>query len=475
MHSIPSFDDTQVLVAGDVMLDRYWHGPTGRISPEAPVPIVRIQDTEERAGGAANVALNIAALGAQARLLGVVGQDEAAEQLAAQLHKAGVHCEFEQNGGYPTVTKLRVLSRNQQLIRLDFEQPLDAAGAFDQQSFQKRFKAALASVRAVVLSDYGKGTLTQVAELIRLARAAKRPVLIDPKGSDYSRYRGATLLTPNRSELEAVVGPCPDEATLVCKAEKLRTELELEALLVTRSEDGMTLLTATHPPLHLPAVAREVYDVTGAGDTVIALLAAGLAAGQDLPHAARLANIGAGIVVGKLGTATVSVAELRRAIRSQHGDNGGVLDEEALLERVAEARSQGETVVMTNGCFDLIHPGHVRYLEAARKLGDCLIVAVNDDASIRRLKGATRPVNPVDHRMQVLAALKPVDWVASFSEDTPARLIAKVLPDILVKGGDYRAEDVAGYAEVTRNGGQVQILDFHPGYSTTAMLNRQKA
>jgi D-beta-D-heptose 7-phosphate kinase/D-beta-D-heptose 1-phosphate adenosyltransferase len=472
MQSVPSFDGVRVLVAGDVMLDRYWHGPTGRISPEAPVPVVRIQVIEERAGGAANVALNIAALGAGATLLGVVGRDEAAGKLTDQLGQAGVRCDFERSATHPTITKLRVLSRNQQLIRLDFEEPLAAAGAHSQPDLMRRYQAALDQTQVVVLSDYGKGTLEAAPELIRLARGAGRPILVDPKGSDYRIYRGANLLTPNLSELEAVVGSCPDEATLVAKAERLRVELALDALLVTRSEHGMTLVRADQPALHLPAVAREVYDVTGAGDTVIALLAAGLAAGQDLPLAARLANIGAGIVVGKLGTATVSVAELRRAIRIQHQDNGGVLSEESLLERVAEARAHGETVVMTNGCFDLIHPGHVRYLEAARKLGDCLVVAVNDDESVRRLKGTSRPLNPLAHRMQVLAALKPVDWVVPFSEDTPARLIGHVLPDILVKGGDYRAEDVAGHDAVTKNGGQVRILDFHAGYSTTDMINK---
>ncbi len=475
MQSIPPFDGAHVLVAGDVMLDRYWHGPTGRISPEAPVPVVRIQDIEERAGGAANVALNIAAVGASATLLGVVGRDEAAGRLTDQLGQAGVRCDFERSATHPTITKLRVLSRNQQLIRLDFEEPLGQAGAYSQADLLRRYQAALAQCQVVVLSDYGKGTLEAAPEMIRLARAAGRPVLIDPKGRDFAKYRGATLLTPNLGELEAVVGSCPDEAAIVAKGEQLRAELALDALLVTRSEHGMTLLRAGQPALHLPAEAREVYDVTGAGDTVIALLGAGLAAGQDLPHAARLANIGAGIVVGKLGTATVSVAELRRAIRNLHQDSGGVLDEETLLERVAEARAHGETVVMTNGCFDIIHPGHVRYLEAARKLGDCLIVAVNDDDSVSRLKGPARPVNPLAHRMQVLAALKPVDWVVAFGEDTPARLIGRVLPDILVKGGDYRAEDVAGYEAVTRNGGQVRILDFHAGFSTTAILEKAAA
>ena len=297
-------------------------------------------------------------------------------------------------------------------------------------------------------------------------------MLVDPKGDDYRPYRGATLLTPNMSEFEAVVGKCRDEAAIVEKGEKLRAELDLAALLVTRSEHGMTLIQPGQAPLHLPTEAREVYDVTGAGDTVIATLGACLAAGHDFAHAARLANIAAGIKVGKLGTATVSVQELQRALRRGHEEDAGVLAEEQLLERVREARAHGEAIVMTNGVFDILHTGHVKYLEAARKLGDVLIVAVNDDGSVKRLKGPTRPLNPVADRMRVLAALKCVDWVVPFSEDTPARLISRVLPDVLVKGGDYKPEQIAGYDAVTKNGGQVVVLDFHEGYSTTGLLER---
>jgi len=282
------------------------------------------------------------------------------------------------------------------------------------------------------------------------------------------------MITPNLGELEAVVGPCPDEATIVAKGSALLAELALGALLVTRSEHGMTLLTPDHPPLHLPAEAREVFDVTGAGDTVIATFAAALAAGQDFAHAARIANIAAGIVVGKLGTATVSPQELSRTLRRQHEDDSGVLDEDELLVRVAQARAQGQVVVMTNGCFDLLHVGHVRYLEAARRLGDVLIVAVNTDDSVKRLKGPTRPLNTTADRMRMLAALKCVDWVVPFSEDTPARLIGRVLPDFLVKGGDYKVEAIAGYDAVTANGGQVVVLEFHDGYSTTRLIERAR-
>jgi len=472
--AIPAFERARVLVAGDVMLDRYWVGPTSRISPEAPVPVVRIQKDETRPGGAANVALNIAALGGAVQLLGVVGRDDAATKLREALIARHVLPTFIETASCPTITKLRVLSRNQQLIRLDFEESLAVAGAFKREDYLASYKAALADCSVVILSDYGKGTLADVEAMIAAARAMNRPVLVDPKGSDWRPYRGATLITPNLSELEAVVGPCPDEATIVAKGSRLRDELGIDALLVTRSEHGMTLLAPNQAPLHLPTRAREVFDVTGAGDTVIATFGAALAAGHDYAHAARIANLAAGIVVAKLGTATVTPAELLRAIRRQHEDDSAVLSEDELIERVRAAQAQGQVIVMTNGCFDLLHVGHVRYLEAARKLGDVLIVAVNTDDSVKRLKGPTRPLNNTDDRMRMLAALKCVDWVVPFSEDTPLRLITAVLPDLLVKGGDYRPEQVAGHDVVNAHGGQVVILDFHDGYSTTRIIERAR-
>jgi D-beta-D-heptose 7-phosphate kinase/D-beta-D-heptose 1-phosphate adenosyltransferase len=472
--AIPDFSKAKLLVAGDVMLDRYWTGPTQRISPEAPVPVVRIQKDETRPGGAANVALNSAALGVKTRLLGVVGKDDTGRILRERIEKQGIAAAFQESADRPTITKLRVMSRNQQLIRLDFEESLSVVGAFNRKALVQQYKAALEDAQVVVLSDYGKGTLVDAAELIAAARASRKPVLVDPKGDDYSIYRGATLITPNLTEFEAVAGKCRDEADLVARGEKLRRDLELDALLITRSEHGMTLIQPGREPLHLPTEAREVFDVTGAGDTVIATLGAALAAGQDLAHACRLANLAAGIVVGKLGTATVSVAELQRAARRDHENDSAVLSETALLDRVAEARAHGETVVMTNGCFDILHVGHVRYLEEARKLGDVLVVAVNDDDSVRKLKGPTRPLNKLEDRMRMLAALKCVDWVVKFSEDTPARLIGKVLPDTLVKGGDYKAEEVAGFDAVTANGGKVAILEFHQGYSTTRLIEKAR-
>lgn len=465
---IPAFDNAKVLVVGDVMLDRYWHGDTSRISPEAPVPVVRVEGAEERAGGAGNVALNIAALGAQARVMGLTGDDEAADSLERLLTQAGVACRFIRHSGYPTVTKLRVMSRHQQLIRLDFENGFENV---DTPGFIRAFEAELDGVDVVVLSDYGKGALRAAPELIARARAAGKPVLIDPKSVDFADYRGASLITPNLKEFEAVVGVCPDEATLVERAMALIAREQLGGLLITRSEQGMSLLRAGEAPLHLPTRAREVFDVTGAGDTVISVLAAALAAGLSAPQATALSNIGAGIVVGKLGTATVSVAELRRALHEQSDTLRGVMSEAQLLIAVEDARAHKETVVITNGCFDILHEGHVAYLEQARRLGDRLIVAVNDDDSVRRLKGASRPINTLSRRMAVLAGLAAVDWVVPFSEDTPERVICALKPDLLVKGGDYKPEQVAGYECVIANGGEVRILDFLDGCSTSAIID----
>jgi len=464
---IPPFENARVLVAGDVMLDRYWHGATSRISPEAPVPIVHVGQSEERAGGAANVALNIAALGAGARLLGVTGEDESAASLEALLSAAGIDCRFQRIAGIPTVTKLRVISRHQQLIRLDFE---DGIAAEDAARILDSYLEGLAHCDVVVLSDYGKGTLAQIGELIDSARAAGRPVLVDPKSRDFGRYAGATLITPNMAEFELVAGRCRDEQELVEKGSRVIEQHDLEALLVTRGEHGMTLLRRGEPEFHLPTQAREVFDVTGAGDTVISVLAAALAAGEELPAATALANLAAGIVVGKLGTASVSVPELRRAAHLGQDAGFGEMNEAQLRIAVEDARSHGERIVMTNGCFDILHAGHVAYLREARRLGDRLIVAVNDDASVRRLKGRGRPVNPVERRMAVLAALESVDWVVPFTEDTPERLICGILPDLLVKGGDYRPEDIAGYECVKRNGGDVVVLGFEDGCSTSGII-----
>ncbi|MGB8712272.1 MAG: bifunctional D-glycero-beta-D-manno-heptose-7-phosphate kinase/D-glycero-beta-D-manno-heptose 1-phosphate adenylyltransferase HldE [Onishia taeanensis] len=465
---LTALEQARLLVVGDVMLDRYWHGGTSRISPEAPVPVVKVNDGEDRPGGAANVALNIASLGAHAALAGLVGDDENANLLTHRLEDSGVTTHFQRSPEIPTIAKLRVMSRNQQLIRLDFEQALDEV---DTQDLHDQVAAQLGDADLVILSDYGKGTLNRVESLIQMVRDAGKRVLVDPKGSDFRRYRGASVVTPNLTEFEAVVGPCRTDEELAAKGEALRVELDLEALLITRSEKGMTLIRADHAPLHLPTRAREVYDVTGAGDTVIGVLGLALAAGHGFPEAMTLSNLAAGLVVAKPGTATLSIAELYTALHGDKLAEFGLIEAAPLVEAVRAAQARGEKVVMTNGCFDILHAGHVAYLEQARRLGDRLIVAVNDDASIARLKGPTRPINPLQRRMQVLAGLGAVDWVVPFGEDTPASLIETVLPDVLVKGGDYQPADIAGGEAVIANGGEVRVLDFEDGVSTTAMIS----
>ncbi|MFA0047779.1 bifunctional D-glycero-beta-D-manno-heptose-7-phosphate kinase/D-glycero-beta-D-manno-heptose 1-phosphate adenylyltransferase HldE [Vibrio sp. 10N.261.51.F11] len=468
---LPDYSQSGVLIVGDVMLDRYWYGPTGRISPEAPVPVVKVDNNEERPGGAANVAMNIASLGGHAHVVGLTGKDEPAEVLKSTLGALKVKCDFVELEDYPTITKLRVMSRGQQLIRLDFEDKFENTNP---ELILSRMEQALPNVRSVILSDYAKGALEHVQSFIQKARAANVPVFIDPKGADLERYRGATLLTPNMAEFELVAGKVKSEEDLIEKGIALIEKYDFEALLVTRSENGMTLLRKGQAPFHLPTQAKEVYDVTGAGDTVISVLAASVAAGKPLDEACALANAAAGVVVGKLGTSTLSTIELAEAIHGSQDTDYGVISEAALVEAVKRARAKGEKVVMTNGCFDILHAGHVSYMNHAAELGDRLIVAVNTDESVKRLKGPGRPVNPTDRRMAVLAGLGAVDWVVPFSEDTPQRLISEVLPSILVKGGDYKPEEIAGGAEVIAAGGEVKVLNFEDGCSTTEIIKAIK-
>lgn len=467
--TLPDFSSARVLVVGDIMLDRYWSGPTRRISPEAPVPVVKVEKNEDRPGGAANVSLNVAALGGKTTLIGFVGQDEAADSLEAKLNKHKVSFDLVKVSDLPTITKLRILSGNQQLIRLDFE---DSFSTADPAPLLAKIDAALPDFDVLILSDYAKGALTCVQDIIQLARKHKVPVLVDPKGTSFEKYRGATLIKPNMLEFETIVGKVKNEDDLIGKAKNLLNELDLEALLVTRSENGMLLVRRGGAVLTLRTQAREVFDVTGAGDTVVGTLATALSAGKSLEEACAIANSAAGVVVAKLGTSTVSPQELAQALHehSSMEQAFGVMSEAELKTAVLAARRRGEKIVMTNGCFDILHAGHVSYLKAARRLGDRLIVAVNTDASVRRLKGEKRPIVPEDQRMAVLSALDSVDWVVPFSEDTPQRVIAGILPDLLVKGGDYKPEEIAGYAEVTANGGEVRVLHFEDGCSTSNIV-----
>ena len=465
---LPRFDKARVLTLGDAMLDRYWHGNTARISAEAPVPVVDITEREDRLGGAANVALNVAALGASSTLVAVLGLDESAEILKAKLDSAGIVDATLGREDYQTVTKLRIVSHGQQMVRADFEHIVDLEAA----PMMPVYLGALAQTDLVILSDYDKGVISDPQAFIQQARALHKTILVDPKHKDFSLYAGATLVKPNRIEFMKAVGGWANEAELVAKCHAMIAKLGLEAILVTRDSDGLTLVQKNQPAIHMPARKREVFDLSGAGDTVIATLGAALAAGETLPDAVNMANVAAGIAVSKPGIVSVSGPELRHELSRDQRFDQGIMNEDQLLLAATEARSRGERVVFTNGCFDILHAGHVDYLAEARQRGDRLVVAINSDESVHRLKGEGRPINTVDRRMAMLAGLSAVDWVVTFEHDTPLELLEKLRPDVLVKGGDYGIEQVVGGDMVRAYGGEVAVLSLVEDCSTTAIVEK---
>ncbi len=475
-HTYPDFYNARVLVIGDLMLDSFYYGKVERISPEAPVPVVNVEHLEALPGGGANVAMNIALLGATSQLVGITGQDSAADTLTQKLSAAGVKCAFHRSKTISTIIKQRVISAHQQLLRLDFEKPLARDEWLHTQSLANSF---IKQSSVVVLSDYGKGTLAYPQYWINLANQYQAKVLVDPKGQNFSKYRGAWLITPNMNEFESVAGKVTSETHLIEKAQRLLEELDINALLVTRSEHGMSLISNNqHNTFHLPAIARETIDVTGAGDTVIATLAATLAAGESLDQAVILANVAASIVVSKLGTATVSSPELQAEYNRHQGTHNtdhsiaGVVTAQQLKLAVKQAKERGEKIVFTNGCFDILHAGHVQYLQQARAQGDRLVVAINSDESVTRLKGQGRPVNSAKRRLAVLAGLESVDWVTCFTGDTPESLLQDIRPDILVKGGDYDEKGVVGWQIVKSYGGKIKVMDLVENCSTTAIVDK---
>ncbi len=463
-----------VLVLGDIMCDIYLWGTVSRISMEAPVPVFESTERRLALGGAANVAVNLQTLGCEVCLLGVVGADAAGQEVRALLDKQGIAATWLlEDLTRPTTEKTRLIAQQQQMLRLDREQrrPLDPALSAQVCEYARRL---LPQVDGVVCSDYHKGVCTPevLAPLFVQARAAARPVFVDPKTRDFTLYRGATVVKPNLTELEQASGMAlEDEADIEEAARLLCRQSQAEALLVTRGQDGISLFQPLQAPLHLPANAREVFDVTGAGDTVTAAFSMAVLCGLSYAEAAALANTAAGIVVGKVGTAAVSPAELRGTLQLEETPEAHkVLERETLVRMVQQHRQQGERIVFTNGCFDLLHVGHMRYLQQARSLGDCLVVALNDDASVHRLKGQQRPLIPQAERASVLAALACVDYVTLFSENTPLDLIRLVCPDVLVKGGDYTPETVVGREEVEACGGTVVIVPYVDGVSTTHII-----
>lgn len=474
LAKVPS---VRILVVGDLMLDQYFLGHVARISPEAPVQVLDIREDLVTLGGAGNVLKNLRSLGAQVELCSVLGVDETADRIISELEKLDVRTSgIVRDPGRVSTRKTRALSleHSQQIFRMDRESrsPLDPPF---EAALTERIAGAIQDADLVVVSDYAKGVLTETVlqTLLKLAFQAAKPVVVDPKARDFQRYRGATVLTPNLSEAEAASGlPIRSEADLAAAAQALLQAADTEAVLITRGAKGMSLFERSGAATHIPSVARELYDVTGAGDTVLAVLSLGIASGLPRPEAARLANLAAGIVVGRIGTAVLTRDELLTAARNSAAVSGAkVVSLTALLGRVEKARTAGKRIVFTNGCFDLLHVGHVTCLERARQMGDLLIVGLNSDESVRRLKGLARPINSELDRAMLIAALSCVDYVTIFADDTPIQLIESICPDVLVKGADWGADNVAGGDLVRARGGQVVLVDLVGGRSTTELIH----
>ena len=458
-----------VLVFGDIILDRYISGSVDRVSPEAPVPVLKPSNEEIRLGGAANVALNLSSLGSNATIIGVTGRDESSTQIIDLLKKNNIKKALSKSK-HPTISKLRILASQQQLIRIDNEEEFSE---IDWQSSLSHYRKhiGLKKNKVLIISDYEKGTLKNIPLIIREAKKSKKIILVDPKGDDFSKYNSADIITPNFHEFERVVGKVSSESDITKKGKGLIKSLNLNSLLITRGSEGMTLLDKRNGKVirkDFPTEARDVFDVSGAGDTVIASIAAGLAGGFSLSESIRLANIAAGIVVGKSGTATVNQAEIVPYL----GLSESYVSFNEVKSYSLDLHERGKKIVFTNGCFDILHAGHVEYLEAAKELGDKLIVAINTDRSVRKLKGSSRPVNTLAHRAKVLASLQCVDKVVFFDEETPIKLIKAIKPDVLVKGGDYKIKDIVGHKEVAQSGGSVVTIPLVKGLSTSKIITK---
>lgn len=464
-----------VLVVGDVMLDRYWRGSVSRISPEAPVPIMLVGNDEARPGGAANVAVNLKSLGCTVSLLSVTGKDEAGLCLQDKVLNYGIDADILQFSEASTTVKLRMVDKSQQLLRCDFEDKV-VLSKNNRKEFLAKFSKIIQQVDVCIFSDYDKGCLADCKHMLEIAKKHKVFTCVDPKQKDFSIYTGADLVSPNLNELQFYIG----KKTLEQSEQEqgcisLMQKYNISNILLTQGELGMTLLQAKEggKSTRFSARSREVFDVTGAGDTVIAVLAACYASGIQLVESSRIANIAAGIVVKKSGVSTLSIQELNKSINKHQDSTENKLCELIdLAQNAYFSRQLGLKLVMTNGCFDILHLGHIDYLEKASSFGDCLIVAINDDASVRGLKGKSRPVNKLYVRMRMLAALSFVDWVVPFSEQTPLNIINKIQPDVLVKGADYKIDEIVGAKEVIQAGGRVERISLVPGYSTTGIIEK---
>jgi D-beta-D-heptose 7-phosphate kinase/D-beta-D-heptose 1-phosphate adenosyltransferase len=474
---LDSFHRGRVLVLGDIMLDRYIYGSVERISPEAPIPVVIVQRTADMPGGAANVARNIATLGGQATLIGVVGKDDTARDLNTRLSCIpNIRTELITDNARPTTVKIRHIADRQQILRSDYESTLPLSTEIADLLLGK-FQAAVTAVDIVILSDYAKGVLSPVITEMAIAAAmnANKPVLVDPKGKSFGKYMGATYLTPNRKELELVCGhECSTDEQVVAGANAILEQGICSAIVVTRGMSGMSIVGRDGQATHIRTIAKEVFDVSGAGDTAVAAMSLSLAAGADIKAAANLANAAAGVVVGKYGTSTVTTAEIMASLDPIQGNDrlSKYFTVDNALRMVRHWRDLGQKIAFTNGCFDLLHPGHVSLLHQARAAADRLIVGLNSDLSVSRLKGPGRPMQGEIARATMLASLKSVDAVVLFEEDTPIKLIETLEPDVLVKGADYRMGNIVGADFVVKRGGRVLIADLVPGHSTTNTISR---
>lgn len=478
---LEQFSRSRILVVGDVMLDRYLWGEVQRISPEAPVPVFQIKRKSEVPGGAGNVVSNLAGLGGSVTVIGVCGNDPRGERLSRLLNNGRVEAHILVDPKRPTVTKTRAVSHGQQLLRLD-EEEVAPIGEDIETSIIELVEATLPLCTAVILSDYGKGLLRGEKLprfVIDFAKERRVPVIVDPKGKDWERYQGATCVTPNVKELEAVHGNAvADKEVLVQAMGSILDKYDLTWLVVTRGPLGVCLMSRDSAPIFVPALARQVYDLSGAGDTVIATLGLAVGAGLTFPDAAKLANLAAGIVVAKVGTQPINLLELQASLETT-GVDAMATDSTRKLASLGAAiiqvdawKASGQKVVVTNGCFDLLHPGHIHLLTQAKNLGDRLVVAVNSDDSVRRLKGPRRPILAERDRVSLLASLHCVDLVLLFDADTPEDLLKALKPHVLVKGADYKPEQVVGRQIVEAHGGQVQLVPLLTGYSTTAITKR---
>ncbi|OQM34164.1 bifunctional D-glycero-beta-D-manno-heptose-7-phosphate kinase/D-glycero-beta-D-manno-heptose 1-phosphate adenylyltransferase HldE [bacterium endosymbiont of Pedicinus badii] len=465
-----NFKKSSVLIIGDIILDEYIYGKITKFSTESCNPILKIKDTKFFPGGAANVAMNAACLGSKVYLLGIVGTDKESEILKKKLGKKKVFCEFLFSERYPTIKKTKIFSEKHTIVRIDREKQFLK---FKKDFFIKKIQKIISKVNVIIVSDYQKGTVQQVQDIIKIANKKKVFIFIDPKGKNFDKYKNCTLLKPNLQEFQEIVGKCKNKNTIIKKAKKMISKLNLSNLLITCSEKGMIFLQKNGSTLYLPSITKKVVDTNGAGDTVISVLAVSISSGKNFQESIQLANIASGIAVQKFGTSYIKKEEIETFLikKKKHLK---IIRKKEIKKIIQIEKKKGKKIVMTNGVFDIIHAGHIKYLKQAKSLGDRLIVAVNSDKSTKVIKGSKRPINSLCRRMQVLSELRMIDWIVSFQEDCPKKIISLIKPDVLVKGGDYKNKEIIGKKEVLKNGGEVIILDLEKNISTTKIINLYK-